>query len=70
MERSGSAIRSHDHAGVNGHACQHFDEKNANGPLRECEDAPRGLTQTANFHVRGNAELQLLGAAIGQSPKL
>jgi len=72
MERSGSAIRHDGHAGVNGHvyAYQHCDRKNANGPSRECEDVPRGLHQMANFHARGNAELQLLGATIGQLPEL
>jgi len=70
MERSGPAIRSDRHAGVNGQACQHCDPKNANGPSRECGDVPRGLHQMANSHARGSAELQLPGAAIGQLPEL
>ena len=70
VETSGPASGNDCHAGVNGHACQHCDQKNANGPSRECEDVPRGLHQMTNSHAHGNAELQLLGATIGQLPEL
>lgn len=64
MERLGPAIRYDCHADASDHACQHCDQKNANGSSGEYEAVQRALLQTENSHAHDNAEQLRLGAAI------